>query len=567
MKAPGSNKILKFQYICVFALFLAVSCNAAVTQKNMTWYYSADPAGKLTTDSDNVITWYPSKPEQLIVHIPQQRLTQTGDIVTFKLTWGSDGSSGCDCANVTHFYDYFCNDDAVTCLAGTGDFRMGLFDSNGNGYVTADGMGTDNSIFNGYLGYAWRFFPHLAPNTIERVYQHKSDGSVESHTNLSFWQRNTPYENSLLSTSNGYDRIEGPVACGFDLPLGGQAMMTLKLERLSSSSVKMTINFNGYEYSKTDSTSAYQPLNIDVFAIQFPNGRPYDYVTFDVQVDGYTDADILEDCIIDGRDLRYLSIRWLVFEDPNLLGTAPDANYLLLHYKLDETSGNIAHDTSTNGMDGVISGTTLWKTEGHLNNCLNFHDNAVINPPTNVLASITDQITISAWVKGGNFGSRDNWLFDTGTDPYLGAILPDSATNIVFDGCGDILYWLNPQTEDLRAYWVHWAFVKNAASGFMAIYRNGEKVAEKLDAFNPINSIANTIFDIGAAVPHVNDFIGDIDEFKIYNYALSDDEVLYLAQDGKLVLDQPANINKDEIINLEDYALLAQSWLYECPTP
>ncbi len=43
----------------------------------------------------------------------------------------------------------------------------------------------------------------------------------------------------------------------------------------------MTIELNGHRYERTDTTPEHQPMKIDVFAIQFPNGRPYDYVLFD----------------------------------------------------------------------------------------------------------------------------------------------------------------------------------------------------------------------------------------------------------------------------------------------
>lgn len=83
---------------------------------------------------------------------------------------------------------------------------MGLLDSNNSGYLEEDGFGTEPEVFSGYLGYAWRFFPHLKSETVQRVYEYKEDGDErESHTNLSFWERSRdPRIPSLLATSNGY---------------------------------------------------------------------------------------------------------------------------------------------------------------------------------------------------------------------------------------------------------------------------------------------------------------------------------------------------------------------------
>jgi hypothetical protein len=70
-----------------------------------------------------------------------------------------------------------------------------------------------------------------------------------------------------------------PAALGGDAP---GDILKLRLERLSASSIKMTIELNGHRYERTDATAEYQPMKVDVFAIQFPNGRPYDYVRFGV---------------------------------------------------------------------------------------------------------------------------------------------------------------------------------------------------------------------------------------------------------------------------------------------
>lgn len=133
------------------------------------------------------------------------------------------------------------------------------------------------------LDYAWRFFPHLTAGTVQRVYEYKGDGDErESHTNLSFWERSrAPLSSTLLATSDSHQRLGQPLAGGFELPLGVESVLKLRLERLSTDSIKIMIELNGHRYERTDTTPEYQPRKIDVFAIQFPNGRPYDYVLFD----------------------------------------------------------------------------------------------------------------------------------------------------------------------------------------------------------------------------------------------------------------------------------------------
>ncbi len=270
--------------VCLLAVSTVGSVFAGEEFADTTWFYSGDPQGLLQATAEGRLQWQPKKPHQLTARIPEQVIDKTGDVVEFAVRWTSAGRSGCECANEKHFRGDFCNDDSITCLAGTGDFRMGLFDSNNRGYVEEDGLGTSPKVFSGYLGYAWRVFPHLKTDTVQRVYEYKGDGDErESHTNLSFWERSRdPRSSTLLATSNSCQRLGQPLAGGFELPLGVEGILKLRLERLSASSIKMTIELNGHRYERTDTTAEHQPRKIDVFAIQFPNGRPYDYVLFGV---------------------------------------------------------------------------------------------------------------------------------------------------------------------------------------------------------------------------------------------------------------------------------------------
>ncbi len=58
---------------------------------------------------------------------------------------------------------------------------------------------------------------------------------------------------------------------------------------------------------------------------------------------------------------------------------------------------------------------------------------------------------------------------------------------------------------------------------------------------------------------------GKIDEFRIYEYALSQNEVMSLAalSSGEFQPDSPANLVVDGRINFKDYAVIANDWLDE----
>jgi hypothetical protein len=72
-----------------------------------------------------------------------------------------------------------------------------------------------------------------------------------------------------------------------------------------------------------------------------------------------------------------------------------------------------------------------------------------------------------------------------------------------------------------------------------------------------------TSFEIGTG--WYGRYDGLIDDFQIYDYALSAEEVAYLASDGTGQLEQatapPADFDSSGVVDLGDYAILAMQWL------
>jgi hypothetical protein len=97
----------------------------------------------------------------------------------------------------------------------------------------------------------------------------------------------------------------------------------------------------------------------------------------------------------------------------------------------------------------------------------------------------------------------------------------------------------------------------------MQIFFNGSLYDSRTDANSPIAGIAS--FEIGSG--WYGGYDGLIDDFRIYNYALSQSEVAYIATNGTGVFDQPlrqaADLDGDNQINFRDFAILAGSWLDE----
>jgi len=247
----------------------------------MDWYCSDSGSDVEQSSDGHFVDWNVRQGEQLIVRLPQQRFSSIGDTAVCQLLWSSSGPTddGCQC-----YFDYdpdpnrysYCTD--LTCVGGTGDFRVGLFDSNGQGYITGHGMGTDNGIFSGYLGYHFRVFPHVPQDAPARFTELKDDGTAESHTNTSLWERvNAAGDSVLLSNSNSWNRLDSPMTGGFGMPVGGSAVVTMTLYRISPTQAKLEINCNGKTWTKYSEASNVIPDKIDVLAI-WSNSKNYDYL-------------------------------------------------------------------------------------------------------------------------------------------------------------------------------------------------------------------------------------------------------------------------------------------------
>ncbi|MHC4212684.1 MAG: Calx-beta domain-containing protein [Planctomycetota bacterium] len=255
----------------------------------LTWFYSEDPS-TLYVNPDNQLVWDVEKGSQIVTRLEEHRLSVVGDYVEFQYWWMSDGQDNCaDCFSC----DLYCLDDDIRCIAGTSDFRAGLFEADGE-YVTDDGFDTSSSIFTGYKGYGWRFGPNMLAGPTRWV-----DCTGEVHKTGNFAKK--PVDSSNLLTSN--DGLEDYIP-GFELPPGEWSLWTIWLERTATNTIEVGITLNDRTYIYTDGSSSGQPSKIDVFAIHMRNGRPE---PFCVQ----PRADYNGDSEVDWKDLDLFGDFWM----------------------------------------------------------------------------------------------------------------------------------------------------------------------------------------------------------------------------------------------------------------
>jgi len=281
-----------------------------------------------------------------------------------------------------------------------------------------------------------------------------------------------------------------------------------------------------------------------------------------------SDADINSDCLVNYLDLEEMTSTWLdtgykVY--PVATPNAPVAWYEFEYY---------ANDSIGNAHGRTVGKTTY--TQGVFGQAIYFDGNkgaVTVDNATDIFSKISKAITIAFWQKGADSPYHTDTLFCT--NYTYGSDDPAIAINL---GC-----WRRPGKyhwdcgspwsfdNKLSGYhrypvewygrWNHWAFTKDAETGVMQIFLNGTLYDSRTGSYSPISGI--TSFEIGNG--WYGGYDGAIDDFLIYNYALTGPEIAYIATDGTGIFDQrlltPADLNSDNKIDFADFALLAEHWL------
>ncbi|MHC4675716.1 MAG: LamG domain-containing protein, partial [Planctomycetota bacterium] len=290
----------------------------------------------------------------------------------------------------------------------------------------------------------------------------------------------------------------------------------------------------------------------------------------------WAEGDLNVDCSVDSDDLEIFADEWLKGDvnfpevsepcEPNLVGW--------WNFDEDDGDGNVVTDSSGNGHDGTIETNDVdvyWVAgRNDVNYALEFDGGRVRVPDHQSLRPLR-QVSACAWihysdeqesarvlVKGPD--DRECYEIEVGDD--------DQVVFVVRDGNDptDDSYPRHAAESDEGALdrdeWMHVAGTFNGNT--VKCYVNGELAAENDDPNFVILSQDTNDLSIGSMSD--NDrapFIGAIDDVRVYNYALSAEEVAWLATDGTGVFEfqSAANLNDDERVDFKDFAKLAANWL------
>jgi len=277
-------------------------------------------------------------------------------------------------------------------------------------------------------------------------------------------------------------------------------------------------------------------------------------------VEGYKPAaDFTGDCTVNMDDLYEMLKVWLL-GDYEVNATAPNGSGLIAYYTFDEPTGTTANDSSDNDYHATVDVSNGWDAGGYLNGCLDFDGSFGVTVPVDVFNDINQQLTIAAWLTLADA----NDIVD-GEIPLMFGAGPASPDPNQWD----VIYTEGTAPDPYTGQWLHVAVTKD--SNVMNVYYNGLLVGQLNDASSVFDTSGAGVTRIGANASGMTDYHqGKMDEVRIYDYALSQEEVVYLALGSSGNLTQPMqpvlspiDPVTDGIINLKDFAELAQLWLEE----
>ncbi|MHC4478349.1 MAG: LamG domain-containing protein, partial [Planctomycetota bacterium] len=283
-----------------------------------------------------------------------------------------------------------------------------------------------------------------------------------------------------------------------------------------------------------------------------------------------------KDCTIDYYDVAAIADQWLRTDAclPTLLPSPGP----VAHWQFEEGDSNSVSD-SANAHHGVAEGDYDW-VQGKIGNwAMEFSGGRVLVPDHAQLRP-QNAVSATAWVFVSETQDESNRVVVKGADNYETYALQvdgdDEASLIIRDSdpCGPTNY--NVATDDIYFNeWMHLAGVVNGDANTLSIYVNGQ-LAESVNDANFMDKGLTLSQDTNdLAIGNRSDSFNRsldavVDDTRIYDRALTDAEVAWIATEGSgyWSLESPANLYNQEpagskAINIRDLAMVLEVWLQQ----
>jgi len=278
-------------------------------------------------------------------------------------------------------------------------------------------------------------------------------------------------------------------------------------------------------------------INADSYDIYFGTENPPPYVSNQVEITfapGELDRGKTYYWRIDGKNANGTTegTLWNFTVKPEIIPQQ------IAYWKFDETDGTTASSEGDSSLNGVLTnmGASSW-TDGILNGALSFDgsDEYVLVPHGEVLDFRDESFSISAWLKSETLAGNSMFLIHKGSfsaDETAGTngkwygieIKNNELRFAIDDNVNKSQATLSNVNGLLEGKWVHIAAVRDTEDGNLKLYVNGEMLASISDGTGSISQDIDLY--LGNSSTGSGTIAGILDELKLFNYALSGEEVL-----------------------------------------
>jgi len=288
---------------------------------------------------------------------------------------------------------------------------------------------------------------------------------------------------------------------------------------------------------------------------------------------GLPNADLNDDCLVNGNDLTIMANDWLDFDySMDARTVSPTDPCLVAHWKLDEDIFSLnAADSSGNGHHATIVGSPTWDPNGRIDGAMEIVSNGNDDyldaqggkepGDDNTWADITGDITVTAWVRPEfttwwmnlnsvlNKGREEGWEMHKSVNnvPRLAQYMETISFYVKLQGEECPWHGIHALTDIWDQKWHHVAGVykiyqprispDQPGMSEILVYTDGVKEASYACGGTAINSCnwpvgIGTNIETAMRTQYRSHFYGHLDDVRIYKRALDHDEIVGIVKEG-----------------------------------
>ncbi|KKP69846.1 hypothetical protein A2X44_05265 [candidate division CPR3 bacterium GWF2_35_18] len=302
-----------------------------------------------------------------------------------------------------------------------------------------------------------------------------------------------------------------------------------------------TIYMDGVEQTVTFSTGS--ATTVEFSNIDTPNsmriGNRYISNTEGSHYNGLLD---------DFKIYNYARTSSQIINDMNASHPAPGSpiGSAIGYWKFDDGYGTIAHDSGTGNNDLTLSSVTAWTNSGIFGKAFDGGNNRRAYAPTytGLAPGDNEDFTLSIWFKSdGTTTAATEYLVDKGGSAIGGYQMYFNTSGQLICGIDDDdTSWPEDSATTTTDYydttWHHAVCTRDITADKLRLYIDGILVASDSDlsAIGSLDTNYVLVFGDDNLLDGSDEFLGNFDEIKYYNQALSYDEVYAEYNFGKAAI-------------------------------